>query len=190
MTGEKTSDYIAWDDCPKVEEALFNAKQYRIYCYLAIGRNLAIRAKDMMKLRWVDLLGDSIAITESKTGKTRKIHIAQETHRAVERAFEQLKAKPDEKIFKSSSKSGEMSSQYISKQLRYYAAPIVGWDKKISTHTVRKTFGRHVYENAADKTHALVMLNEIFQHSSLAITRRYIGITAFEVEEIYKQLYK
>lgn len=43
----------------------------------------------------------------------------------------------------------------------------------LETHTLRKTFGYHYYK----KPHDIVTLMLIFNHSSQAITKRYIGIT-------------
>jgi site-specific recombinase XerD len=188
LKGEKTSDYIAWEDCPKIEEALFKAKQYRIYLYLLLGRHIALRASDMFTLTWNDILKSEIVLDEQKTGKNRKITIKDEVLTKIYKVYDKLKPKRDELVFRSFSKKGTMSSQYISKKLRYYAAPIVGWDKHISTHSVRKTFGRRVYEQALNKEHALIMLNEIFNHSTMRVTRVYLGIREEEIKDIYKNL--
>jgi integrase len=185
----KTSDYLSWNDCSKVEQALLNAKQYRIYLYLVMGKKFGLRAKDMLSLRWVDLLGnDMLVIKESKTGKVRTIPIAKDTKKAINFVHETLNPADDEFIFKSWSKSGVMSSQYISKQLRYYSLPVVGWDKHISTHSTRKTLGRRVLDQTKNKEYALLMLNEIYNHSSLNVTKRYLGIREDEKMEIYKSL--
>lgn len=47
----------------------------------------------------------------------------------------------------------------------------------IGTHTLRKTFGYHYYK----KTRDIATLMFIFNHSSQAITKRYIGITEDEI---------
>jgi integrase len=185
----KTSDYLSWNDCSKVEQALLNAKQYRIYIYLVMGKKFGLRAKDMLSLRWNDLLNkEMLIIKESKTGKTRNIPIAKDTQKAIHFVFETLNPDKGEFLFKSWSKAGVMSSQYISKQLRYYSAPVVGWDKHISTHSTRKTLGRRVLDQNKDKGYALLMLNEIYNHSSLNVTKRYLGIRNEEKLEIYKSL--
>ena len=188
MTKNQTSDYIAWEDTYKVEQALFNAKQYRIYLYLCIGKCVALRATEMLNLTWADFGMKELRVEEQKTHKVRVIPLKDETKAAVKKVVNILHPEPTEKIFKSHSKKGTMSSQYISKKLHYYAAPIVGWDKNISTHTVRKTFGRRVYDQSTDKGHALVMLNEIFKHSSMRVTKIYLGITEDEINDIYKAL--
>jgi integrase len=51
------------------------------------------------------------------------------------------------------------------------AAAAVGLED-IGTHTLRKTFGYHHYQQNKD----VAILQQIFNHSSPSITLRYIGI--------------
>ena len=44
--------------------------------------------------------------------------------------------------------------------------------ESVGTHTMRKTFGYHFYNKYKD----IVMLMELFNHASPAITKKYIGI--------------
>ena len=60
--------------------------------------------------------------------------------------------------------------------------------KNIGTHSLRKTFGYHIWHNAEDKEKALVMLMAIFNHSSVAMTKKYIGIMDEEIEDIFNGL--
>ena len=61
--------------------------------------------------------------------------------------------------------------------------------KNDTSHSHRKTFGRHIVEMAgADAERALIKLSEIFSHSSTAITRRYLGLKDEEISEVYASL--
>ncbi|MCB2294485.1 tyrosine-type recombinase/integrase [Clostridium algoriphilum] len=53
----------------------------------------------------------------------------------------------------------------------------------MGTHTLRKTFGYHAYQNGS----SLELLMDIFNHSSKAQTLRYIGITEEQKKEVYLQ---
>jgi site-specific recombinase XerD len=55
----------------------------------------------------------------------------------------------------------------------------------ISTHSMRKSFGRKVYENCGESEKALNYLSELFNHTSLSVTRRYLGIRQEELNNIY-----
>ena len=61
----------------------------------------------------------------------------------------------------------------------------------LSTHSLRKTWARKIYENEnADGRGelALLKLSEIMNHSTPAITRRYIGLRREELGEVYDNL--
>ena len=52
--------------------------------------------------------------------------------------------------------------------------------------SLRKTFGRQVYNmNSENSELALVKLMELFNHSSMAITKRYLGLRQEETLETY-----
>ena len=59
---------------------------------------------------------------------------------------------------------------------------------KYSTHSFRKSFGRRIWSNNSDSEKSLVLLSQIFNHSSIAITRRYLGIREEEVKNVYLSL--
>ena len=53
-------------------------------------------------------------------------------------------------------------------------------------HSLRKTFGRQAYNmNSESSELALVKLMELFNHSSVAITKRYLGLRQEEILETY-----
>ena len=55
-----------------------------------------------------------------------------------------------------------------------------------SCHSLRKTFGRQVYNmNSENSELALVKLMELFNHSSVIITKRYLGLRQEEILETY-----
>jgi len=58
-----------------------------------------------------------------------------------------------------------------------------------STHTLRKTFGRKVVAAAGESSEmALIKLMKLFNHSSIAITKRYLGLRQEELMETYDML--
>ena len=58
-----------------------------------------------------------------------------------------------------------------------------------STHTMRKTFGRKVFESAGENANmALMRLSELFNHSNVSITKIYLGLREQELLETYDLL--
>lgn len=56
-----------------------------------------------------------------------------------------------------------------------------GLEERIGTHSMRKTFGYHHYQQFKD----VVILQKIFNHSSPQITLRYIGIEQDQIDDSY-----
>jgi len=58
-----------------------------------------------------------------------------------------------------------------------------------SSHSLRKTFGRAVYNNSENNAEfALVKLSELFNHSDVLTTRKYLGLRNDELMETYELL--
>ena len=58
----------------------------------------------------------------------------------------------------------------------------------ISSHTMRKTFGRRVYFNNNESEKALMYLTEIYNHSSPMMTKKYLKIKQEKLNNIYLSL--
>jgi site-specific recombinase XerD len=59
---------------------------------------------------------------------------------------------------------------------------------QISSHSLRKSFARRVYQNHNESENSLVLLSDIFSHSSISITRRYLGIRSETISNVYLTL--
>ena len=54
----------------------------------------------------------------------------------------------------------------------------------ISSHSLRKTFGRQIEANNNEKDKALQYLSELFKPSSPATIKRYLGLRQEEIDDI------
>ena len=57
-----------------------------------------------------------------------------------------------------------------------------------SSHTLRKTFGRRVWDMHNQSEASLIKLSEIFNHENTKVTRKYLGISRQEISDIYMGL--
>lgn len=150
-------------------------QHYRNYFLFVLGINTGLRISDLLKLRVSDVLGTHIVITEQKTGKLKRFKINNELQLQIEKFT--IRKNDDEYLFKS--RRGEDRIHRVQAwKILNAAAKEVGL-AEIGTHTLRKTFGYHFYQKYKD----VAVLQQIFNHSSPAVTMRYIGINQDIMDE-------
>lgn len=134
-----------------------------------IGIKTGLRISDILKLKVSDVKGTHISIREKKTGKQQLIRITPSLKRELNRYIEGKS--DDEYLFKSRKGRNKPIGRSMAYKILRKTAEHFHLDE-IGTHTLRKTFGYHFYQQTRD----VAMLQEIFNHSSPAITLKYIGV--------------
>jgi integrase len=191
MTKNSTSG-LNWNEMIGLLTRLKKDKKIREYLFVGIGCYMGLRASDLLKLKWIDLLNcKELEITEKKTGKNRLITINPNLQDVLKDSTEYYQRKgmfdPNSYIFQN--RWGQkISIQYMNKTLKKIFASYKIRVKKASTHTLRKTFGKRVWDMDNGSERALIYLSQIFSHSNTAVTRRYIGIVQEDIENIYLNL--
>lgn len=135
----------------------------------SFGIYTGLRISDVLKFKVKDVLVNFYNIREKKTGK-QKVY---EFNKYLKREIEDFVKGKDENTYLFKSRTGKNSP--ISRQRAYQILKGACADNgvyNIGTHTLRKTFGYHMYK----KTKDIALLMEIFNHSNPNITLRYIGI--------------
>jgi integrase len=183
---------MEWNSMLGLTERLKRDKQYRDFLLITIGCYFGLRVGDLLTLKWADLQDrDELVLTEHKTGKPRRITINPRVTEAINFCSNKLMLSgyphPDNYIF-SNRWGAPVSISYVNKRLKVIFKKYHVNVKNPSSHTLRKTFGKRVFESDNKSERALVYLSEIFSHSSIAITRRYIGITQEQIANVYLQL--
>ena len=137
------SDYIDFDKCLNTGRRLINSdKQSVIGLYIIVSIYTGLRISDVLRLKWSDLMKEDLVIKEKKTKKLRTIKINSTIHSVLSKF--NLNGE-DDFIFKSQ-KGSVFSIQQINRVLK----EIFRTESKhlnISSHSLRKSFGRRVYEN-------------------------------------------
>jgi integrase len=179
-----TSDYLNFDTTlNKAMKMIKSDSNYKLGFLVVFGINTGLRISDILRLKVEDLNGDSISLVESKTNKKRIIKLNDN----VKTAFKFLKERnPNiEGYVFTSNQNTVLSKQYVNRKLK----EVFGSKSlAVSTHSLRKTFGRQVWSNNNETDKALLYLSELFNHSSPAITKRYLGIRQEELDDIYMSL--
>lgn len=206
LAPEHTSEPIkSLKDINRISSHLITNKRYRDNMLFIVGINFGLRASDLRVLRFSNLINnnftfkDTFPVFEKKTRNTRsrkKNRYITINTAVVEAVTLYLDHTPDvclsDYLFKSESNNGSntnspLSVRSIDRILKGIAREL-NITAKISTHSLRKTFGYHQMLMSNNDHRKLLLLQKIFNHSSPAQTLDYIGITSEEIEEAYKKL--
>lgn len=184
------SDYLPMEDYKKLLYLLHKDRQYLWELYARLAFCTALRVSDILPLTWSDILHKgSLTKSEKKTGKVRKIPFNLNIQTRIEELYMLLKRpNPNELIFKSKFTDTSISPQYLNRIMKEWKIKYKLNIENFSTHTFRKTFGRYVYDTSENKSEALLLLNRIFNHSSVEITKVYICIRKDEINSIFDSI--
>jgi len=159
----------------------------RNYLLVIMGVHTALRISDLLRLKWEDVYDfthnrfhTSITIVEQKTKKQRLIALNKTIITALRLYFHAVQQNTP--LFQS--RKGGSISRIQAYRLIRAASDALEFHTRISCHSLRKTFGYHAWKN--DISPAIIM--EIYNHSSFAITRRYLGITQDDKDTAYHKL--
>ena len=185
-----TADFLQWDEAMDLIRKLFKDGNYNMSLLVALGCFFGLRISDILSLRWNQILNVSeFTIIEHKTGKKRTIRINPQLQRHIADCYKAIKPLGKNSPILVSQKGTVYSIQRINiilKELKRKYRLHIG---NFSCHSLRKTFGRQVYNmNSENSELALVKLMELFNHSSVAITKRYLGLRQEELLNTYDSL--
>ena len=147
----------------------------RIATALVLEGNLGIRISDIVRLRLCDIVNDGgryrLAIKEQKTGKQRVFTVPLVICQYIENYCLRNGIGRNDLMF-------PLTTRAIQKQLAL-VCEYLGYSG-ISTHSFRKFFATQIYQkNGYD----IALVQRLLQHSSAAITQRYIGIEPQRIEK-------
>ena len=149
----------------------------RIATALVLEGNLGLRISDILSLRLSDIVRDGdryrLEITEQKTKKKRVFTVPLVIQQYIENYCLRNGIGKNEKIF-------DLTERAISKQLAL-VCDYLGFEG-IGTHSFRKWYATEIYKNNG---YDITLVQRLLQHSSAAITQRYIGIQLLQGEVIH-----
>ncbi len=174
-----TADYLPWNEMLLLIQKLLRNKEYNFATLIAVGCYTGLRISDLKCLRWEEMK-TPLVICEQKTRKERTIHLNNDLLLFLEQVKNDIQPQDQELIF-------NLSMQYTNRKLKKIAKQYK-LNIRFSTHTFRKTFGRRIWVKNDYSEKSLILLSQVFNHSSIVITKRYLGIRDKEIADIYINL--
>lgn len=168
-------------DCPKP----------RNYALIVLSLHTALRISDVLSLKWEmiydfekKLFRNHLSVLEKKTGKTNVIAINSLIISALKAYFKEQKPHAGDYIFtKTTNYSAPLSRSQAFRIIKKAADSSLGIPN-ISCHSLRKTFGYHAWKQGTPPA----PLMDIYNHSSYAVTKKYLGITQDERDSIFMKI--
>lgn len=147
----------------------------RIATALVLEANLGLRIEDILNLRLDDIIMDGdryrLNIREQKTKKKRTFTVPLPIYQYIKLYAMENDIKENERLFP----IGERAvAKYLQKVADYLELEHIG------THSFRKFYATDIYNN---NNHDIILVQSLLQHSSVAVTQRYVGITSQMQEE-------
>ncbi|MGL5713410.1 MAG: tyrosine-type recombinase/integrase [Paraclostridium sp.] len=167
-------------------QILRNADEKYFVMY-RIGLTSGLRISDILTIKAKDVKRNYIQVIEKKTSKLKVFKLNSKTKQLCIDFVEKKNLGDEDYIVYSRKKDKEGNIRPITRQQAHVVlkrASMLLNMEDISTHTLRKTFGYWHYKQYRD----VVVLQQIFNHSSPSVTLRYIGITQDTVDRTIEDL--
>ena len=192
LQGQKTTtSSMDWDDFRSLISKLERDGEFKYCLLVAIGVFTGLRISDLLQLRFSHFVGTEILIIqEKKTKKTRKIKINQDLKEIVNRVRLKMNvADSNQFIFLNRYRTKPIDQSWANVNIkRIFKKYGITVDGNISSHMFRKTLGNRVLRLHNYSGESVILLMDLFSHSSPAVTRRYLGIREKEVMDVYDSL--
>lgn len=158
------------------------------------GINSSLRISDILKLNIGDVVDEcgkirrNVIIYEKKTGKQKQFPLNNSITAALKEYLKDRKCSqncaiaPESPLFISSHKKRLSYSQAW--RIIKGAGEAVGLEH-LGTHSLRKTFGYHVYKRTGGN---LGLVQKLLNHGSSGDTIKYIGIDQEQMDNVYLKL--
>jgi len=163
--------------------------ELRNHVLVVLGVHTALRISDLLRLRWDDIydfenrrIRTSVTIVEGKTRKSKTFALNKDAIRALT-LFAMQSARQGSFIIENTQTKKAISRIQAYRLIRA-AAESLQLPTRVSCHSLRKTFGYHAWKSGVSP--AVIM--EIYNHSSLNVTRRYLGVTQDDKNAVYMGL--
>ncbi|MCL6455013.1 MAG: site-specific integrase [Alicyclobacillus sp.] len=165
---------------------ILKASSLRSHVLFVLGINSGLRVSDLLNLILGDVaeskskVKDRISLREEKTGKQKDFPLSDNAKKALQEYLRTREYEPSAPLFPSR-KGGTPLKRAQAWKILNDAARLAGIKERIGTHTLRKTFAYHAYKSGQDIT----LIQKLLNHSSPAVTLRYIGITQEQMDDVY-----
>jgi len=192
LQGQKTTTTsMEWDQFKSLISKLERDGEYKFCLLIVIGVFTGLRISDLLQLKFSQFTGtDYLNVTETKTKKERRIKINSDLKDILERIKLKMDIKDDDQfIFVNKYGTKPIDKSYVNVKLKEILHKYdIHLEGNVSSHMFRKTLGNRALKLNNYSNESIILLMELFNHSSPVTTKRYLGVRNSEIESIYDSL--
>lgn len=188
----KTQPLKELEQINELKDYFYARGEIRNYALIVIGLNTSLRISDILALKWQDVYNfhtgayrQHLSVCEKKTQKNNIVAI---NHSIIEvlDLLKEVETELQPTTFLFTSRKGE--NKPITRNHAFViiknASRTLGFEDNISCHSLRKTFGYQAWKQGVQPA----LLMSIYNHSSYEITKRYLGITQDERDQVFMNI--
>jgi integrase len=192
LLGQRTTTTsMDWDDFKSLIGKLERDGEFKFCLLFSIGVFTGLRISDLLRLRFSQFENSEIlTIQEQKTKKTRRIKINQDLKEIVDRVKGRMVVTDtDQYIFLNRFGTKPIDKSYVNVKLKELLKQYnIVLEGNASSHLFRKTLGNRVLRLNNYSNESVILLMELFGHSSPSITKKYLGIREKEIHDVYDSI--
>ncbi len=192
LLGQRTTTTsMNWDDFKSLIGKLERDGEYKFCLLISIGVFTGLRISDLLLLKYKQFENtDILTIQEKKTKKTRRIKINTDLKEIVERVKVKMGVVDTSQfIFVNKYGTKPIDQSYVNVKLKEILKQYnIVLEGNASSHLFRKTLGNRVLRLNNYSNESVILLMELFSHSSPSMTRKYLGIREREIHDVYDSL--
>ena len=192
LQGQRTTTTsMDWEDFKSLLGKLERDGELKFCLLFAVGVFTGLRISDLLRLRFSHFENTEIlSVQEQKTGKARRIKINPDLREIIERLRKKMiVTDSNHYMFVNRFGTKAIDKSYVNLKLKLilknYNIDVEG---NVSSHMFRKTLGNRVLRLNNYSNESVILLMELFGHSSVAITKKYLGIREREIYDVYDSL--
>jgi len=184
VNGSRAADVLGWDKAKAMAFYAAGCRRWTAALSVTIGTALGLRASDIARIKWLDLIDPATGrariqatVHEKKNGRSRTVLLAAWARKIIEAAYEALR--PTD-LNAPAVKASRQRIWFLVKSL----ADDLGYQGRISPHSLRKSFCDHIYSKTRDPVLAARMTG----HANPSHLLRYIGRLPAVEERIWQEI--
>ena len=181
--GAKAADVLPWPQAKAMGLYALGARRWTAALAVALGAGMGLRASDIPSVRWADVVDPSgrakvqVQVRERKNKRVRTVFLAKWAREIVEEAYKALRPTDlNAPVVKASRQRLWLVVKGLAEDL--------GYQGRITPHSLRKSFCDHVYSKTRDPVLAARMTG----HANPSHLLRYIGRLPAIEERIWQEI--